>query len=156
MTQKILIAVDDSENSKRAVDFVSKSFSPDNKVTLFNVVIDTAALCNMDSPELIPLFKAQQSSFCLLEDKKRELVETALKKAKEVLISSGFSSEQITIKAEEKKQGIARDILQEAKQGYNLIVLGRKGITGIQDFFLGSVSQKVFNGAKDISVLIVN
>lgn len=104
MTQKILIAVDDSENSKRAVEFVAKHFSPDNQVTLFNVVIDTAALCDMDSPELTPLFKSQQASFCLLEDKKRELVETALKKAKEVLIASGFSSDQIIIKAEEKKK----------------------------------------------------
>ena len=49
MTQKILITVDDSENALRAVEFVAKSFSPQNKVTLFNVMLDTAALCEMDN-----------------------------------------------------------------------------------------------------------
>ena len=156
MTQKILIPIDDSENALRAVEFVAKSFSNDNQITLFNVMIDTAALCNMNSPELTPLFKSQQSSFCLLEDKKRELVDAALTKAKDMLSEAGFPSEQITIKIEEKKEGVARDILQEAKQGYDLIALGRRGISGIQEFFLGSVSQKVFHEAKDISVLIVN
>jgi len=51
---------------------------------------------------------------------------------------------------------VARDILKEAGNGYDLIVIGRRGISGIREFFLGSVSQKVFSGAKDISVLIVN
>jgi len=156
MAQKILIAIDDSENAIRAVEFVTRSFSPNNQITLFNVMIDTAALCKMDSPELIPLFKSQQTSFCVLEEKKRELVEASLKKAKEILTAAGFPEDNITIKIEEKEQGVARDILQEAKQGYDLIVLGRRGISGIQEFFLGSVSQKVFHGAKDISVLIIN
>jgi len=156
MTQKILISIDDSENALRAVEFVANSFSKDNKVTLLNVMLDTAALCDMDSPELTPLFKAQQTSFCTLEDKKRELVNSAVKKAKEILTAAGFAKENITTKVENKKRGVARDILDESKKGYDLIVIGRLGVSGFKDFFLGSVSNKVFNGAKDISVLIVN
>ncbi len=156
MTQKILIAIDDSDNALRAAKFVAGHFSRENRVTLLNVMLDTAALCNMDSPELIPLFKSQQTSFCSLEDKKRELVEQAMEKAKETLLSSGFTSENVTIKIENKKHSVARDILAEAEDGYDLIVLGRRGISGLKEFFLGSTSQKVFQGAKEISVLIVN
>ncbi|MFZ1983205.1 MAG: universal stress protein [Desulfatitalea sp.] len=156
MPQKILIAIDDSENAQRAVQFVAKSFSTDNKVTLFSVVPDTAALCKMDSPELTPLFKTHQASFCVLEDKKRELVKAALKKAKETLVAAGFSADRIAVKLEDKKHGVARDILAESSKGYDLIIMGRRGISGIKEFFLGSTSQKVFNGARDISVLIVN
>lgn len=156
MAQKILIAIDDSENAQRAVAFVAKSFSADNQILLLNIMIDSAALCKMDSPELIPLFKSQQTSFCTLEDKKRELVNAAMKKAKEILLAAGFSQDRVKAKVEEKNKGIARDILTEAEKGYDLIVLGRRGISGIKEFFLGSITQKVFNGAGDISVLIVN
>lgn len=156
MAQNILIAMDDSENAQRAVAFVAKSFSTQNTITLFSVMMDTATLCNMESPELTPLFKAQQSSFCALEDKKRELVNEAMKKAQKLLISSGFAENNIRIKIANKKRGVARDILEEAENGYDLIVMGRRGLTGVKEFFLGSTSQKVFTGAKEISVLIIN
>jgi nucleotide-binding universal stress UspA family protein len=156
MAQKILIAMDESDNALRAVEFVAKSFSTANSVTLFSVLIDSASLCKMDSPELIPLFKSQQSSFCLLESKKRELVTQAMQKGKDVLMEAGFPAENIQVKTECKKSGVARDILSEAGNGYDVVVMGRRGISGIREFFLGSTSQKVFSGAKEISVLIVN
>ncbi|MBR9981718.1 MAG: universal stress protein [Desulfatitalea sp.] len=155
MAKKILIPIDDSENALRAVAFVSSSFARDNQVTLLNVMIDTATLCNMESPELIPLFKVQQATFCALEDKKRELVKDAMQQAKEALMAAGFSADNISIKIQDKQSGVARDILNEAEKGYDLIVIGRRGMSGIKEFFMGSISQKVLNGAKDISVLIV-
>ena len=156
MAQKILIALDDSDNALRAVDLVARSFSAENFVVLFNVMLDTEALCKMDSPELTPLFRSQQSNFCALEDKKRELVNAAIQKAKDTLLAAGFSPDHIEIKVENKNRGVSRDILAEAEDGYDIIVLGRRGLSGLKEFFLGSVSQKVFNSAKDISVLIAN
>jgi nucleotide-binding universal stress UspA family protein len=85
MANKILVAIDDSENAMRAVEFVANSFTADNQITLFNVVQDTAVMCEMNSPELTPYFTSQQSSFCLLEEKKKELVITALEKSKKIL-----------------------------------------------------------------------
>jgi nucleotide-binding universal stress UspA family protein len=156
MAQKILIAIDESENAHRSAELVAKSFSPDTRVTLFNVMLDTAAICNMNSPELIPLFKSQQSNFCALESKKRELVNAALERAKELFVKSGFSADRVVVKIEDRKRGVARDILAEAGKGYDLVVIGRRGLSSIKEFFLGSTSQKVLNGARDISVLIVN
>lgn len=156
MAPKILVALDDSENALRAVDFIAQSFDHESIITLFNVITDTASICDMDSPELIPYFKAQQSNFCLLEDKKKELVNEALQRAKDTLLRAGFKEKNINIKAEVKKKGVARDIVREAVSGHNLIVVGRRGVSGIKDFLLGSISQKVLNIAKDVSILIVN
>jgi len=156
MDDKILVALDDSENAMRAVEYIAKYFAKDSKITLFNIAQDTAALCDMNSPALTPYFKSQQSAFCTLEDKKKSLVNSALQKAREKLISAGFEEKNIIIKAETKKKGVARDIVKEAKSGYITIVLGRRGQSGIKDFILGSVSHKVFQLAKDISVLVVN
>ena len=156
MEKKILLAIDDSENARRAVEFVAIFFAPNNKITLFNVIPDTAALCAMNSPELTPYFTSQQSSFCLLEEKKKKLVNEAMQKAKRILLDAKFEEKNITIKSEIKKRGIARDIIREAKSGYNVVVMGKRGLSGIKEFILGSVTQKVFNTAKDISVLVVD
>ncbi|MEJ2038920.1 MAG: universal stress protein, partial [Desulfosarcinaceae bacterium] len=121
MAQNILLAMDDSENAHRAVGFVARTFSRDNKVTLLNVMLDTASLCKMDSPELTPLFKSQQADFCALEDKKRELVEQAMHRAKQTLMDAGFTEENITIKVENRNRGVARDIIVESAKGYDLI-----------------------------------
>jgi nucleotide-binding universal stress UspA family protein len=110
----------------------------------------------MNSPELTPYFISQQSSFCLLEEKKRELVNEATNKAKEILLEAGFEAKNIATKSEIKKSGVARDIVNEAKSGYSVIVMGRRGLSGIKDFILGSVSHKVFNAAKEVSILVVN
>jgi len=34
--------------------------------------------------------------------------------------------------------------------------MGRRGLAGIAEFFIGSVSQKVLHGTKDLSVILVS
>jgi len=156
MGLNMLVAFDDSDNAMRAIEFIVKTFNPDSRVTLYYVVQDSIALCDMNSPELTPYFLTQQSAFCALEEKKKELINEAMRKAKALLIGSGFKENNVEMKIEKKKGGVARDIINEAHSGYDLIVIGRRGLSGIMEFILGSVSQKVLQSAKDVSVLIVN
>ena len=156
MGQKILVSFDDSENAMRAVEFIATSFTKEQEITLFSVLPDTAAICDMNSPSLTPYFISKQTEFCALEDQKKELVNEALQKAKELLLNVGFEKKNITIKVGTKKKGVVRDIINEANSGYDTIVLGRRGLSGIKDFILGSVSQKVLHLAKDISVILVD
>jgi len=156
MSQKVMIAFDDSENALRAVEYAAKVLAKDCRVTLFSVVQDTASICDLQSPELTPYFKSQQDSFCLLEQKKHELLSVAQAKAKAMLVANGFPEDHIRMKTEAKKRGIARDISTEAHMGYDLLVVGRRGLSGIKEFFMGSVSQKVLGLAQDIPILIVS
>ena len=156
MGQKTLVSFDDSENAMRAVEFIATSFTKEQEITLFSVIPDTAAICDMNSPSLTPYFISKQTEFCILEDQKKELVNEALQKAKELLLKAGFEEKNITIKVETRKKGVVRDIINEANSGYDTIVLGRRGLSGIKDFILGSVSQKVLHLAKDISVILVD
>ena len=155
MDKRILVAFDDSENAIRTINFIISHFSVDCKVTIFSVLQDTAILCDMHSPELIPYFTSQQTNFCVLEDKKKELICNAQNEAKKRLIHAGFNDADITLITKKKEKGVARDIINEAKTGYDVVVLGRRGLSGIREFFLGSVSQKVIHAVKDVSVLIV-
>ena len=153
---KVLVTLDDSDNAARAVEYVSKNFSPDHEVTLFSVIPDTQMLCNINSPELTPYFWSQRNVFCSLEDKKKELIQAAADRAKDVLLKAGFKKEKITVKVQAKKKGIARDIVAESESGYETIVMGRRGLSGIKEFVMGSVSQKVLHSVKDVSVVIVS
>ena len=156
MDQKILVALNDSEIAGRTVDFISRTLSKDNHITLFCVLPDTASLCDMNSLELTPLFKTQQSNFCLLEEEKRKLMDTELHKAKAALIDHGFDPVQVDVKIGPKSAGIARDIVTEARMGYDIIVIGRRGQAGIKDYFLGSICHKVLHLAEETPVLIVS
>jgi len=156
MTEKILIAFDESENAMRAVRYVARHFAPSQAVTLMHVLQDTAALCDMQSPELTPLFRAQQASFCELENQKQKLVSEALNQARDVLVEAGFEPNRVVLKLEKKKRGVARDLVAEAQNGYGLVVIGRRGAAGIKEFFLGSITHKTLNLAGDLSILIVN
>lgn len=156
MEKKILIALDDSENAMRAVDYVGKFFNRDIDITLFSVLIDSSAICDMNSPELIPYFTSQQTVFCSLEDKKRELISKAQDNAKKHLLNQGFDTSLINSKIETNNRGVANDIIHEAQKGYDTVVMGRRGLSGLQEFLIGSVSQKVIHGVKNFSVILVN
>jgi nucleotide-binding universal stress UspA family protein len=156
MDQKILVAFDDSENAMRAVDFIAKNFKATGHVTLLSIIQDTESLCAMNSPELTPYFKSEQSNFCYLEEKKKELVQDAMERAKSILIGGVFSEKNIETKIQTKEHGIAQGIIKESQSGYDILAMGRRGVSGVKEFFLGSVSQKVFNHAKDISIVLVN
>lgn len=155
MGGKILVAFDDSENAMRAVEYIARTFTREHEITLFCVVPDTAALCDMNSPSLTPYFVEKQAIFCGLEDQKKELIDEAMQKAKELIMTAGFEEKNITLKVQTKKKGVVRDIIDEAHSGYDTIVLGRRGLSGIKEFILGSVSQKVLHLARDISVIVV-
>ena len=156
MNNRLLVAFDDSENAMRAVEFITNYFTTDHKITLFNVLPDSAVLCAMNSPELTPYFLSQKSSFCILENKKKELINEAMQKAEKKLINAGFDKKNIKVKVKNRRIGIARDLVAEAQSGYDVVVLGRRGLSGIKEFFIGSVSQKVLHSVKGVSVMIVD
>jgi nucleotide-binding universal stress UspA family protein len=156
MQKKILVALDDSENALRAVEFVSRTFTPDHEITLFSVLQDMTALYEHYSPELTPYFLTQRDAFTSIDDKKKDLIEEAAEKAKDLLLKAGFEEKNIILKIEQQKKGIARDIIDEASSGYDAIVMGRRGLSSFTGFILGSVSQKVLHSAKNISIVVVD
>ena len=155
MEKSVLLALDDSENSMMAVEEVARTFTQDHRITLFSVIQDTAVICDMYSPELTPYFMSEKNAFCALENKKRELLNQAQEKARKILLDAGFGEKNIRSKVETCRKGVARDIIEEAKSGYGVVVLGRRGLSGIKEFFLGSVSNKVVTTVKDVSVFVV-
>jgi len=156
MEQRILVAFDESENAMRAVDFICAHFTPQHKVTLFSVIPDSVALCSIGGPGLTPYFITQKDTFCEMEERKKALISEAMEAARGRLLKAGFEEGKIALRTVVQERGIARDILEEASTGYDMVVIGRRGLSGIQQFLMGSVSQKVLGGVGHIPVIIVN
>jgi nucleotide-binding universal stress UspA family protein len=157
MARKILLAVDESNHSVRAVRYVAETMPCNASVTMLSVVPDMAAACRLEGPSLVPIFKENREAFCSMEDTKRERIKEFMEKAKNGLVKAGFPAKNIRVKVRKKKKGVARDILAEAKEGgYDTIVVGRRGLSGVKEFFLGSVSQKVLQNAANITVVVVD
>lgn len=155
MTKKVLISVDDSENAMRAVAFAVSLLEKDAEITLFSVLQDYKSICDYNSPSLTPTFQRERAAFCAVEDQKKGLLENAVKEARRQFLTAGFAEDRVRTKVKPLEKGVARDIIKEADSGHDVVVVGKRGVSGASDFFFGSVSQKVLNGVKTASVLVV-
>jgi nucleotide-binding universal stress UspA family protein len=157
MERKCLIPVDRSMGSLRAVDYVAKNVNAEAAVTLLSVLPDPTPACGLDGPSLSPLFKETMKAFCATEAAMKSAVEGFMEEAKKTLVNAGFPSENVSIRLRKKKDSIARDILKEAALGrYDTLVMGRRGLSGVNKFLSGSVCDKVLRNAKDVSVVVVD
>ncbi|NVM22616.1 MAG: universal stress protein [Desulfobacterales bacterium] len=156
MSKKILIALDNSKNSLKAVKYVASSLRPTATVTMFSVLPEAMAACELGGPSH-PLLEANIETFCTIDEAKESAVQGFMEEAKKVLVKAGFPSKDVYIKVRKKKAGIARHILKEAQAGkYDTLVMGRRGLSGIKEFVFGSVSNKVLHLAKNFSIIIVD
>jgi len=74
MAKKILVAVDESKDSMKAVNYVARGMEKTGTVTLFSVLLEATAACGLDSPSLTPLFRDNRQAFCAIEDAKKDTV----------------------------------------------------------------------------------
>jgi nucleotide-binding universal stress UspA family protein len=157
MAKKILIAVDESKSSMKAVKYVARGMEKTGSVTLLSIIPDATAACGLDGASLTPLFRKNRKAFCAVEDAKKDKVKTFMNEAKQVLVKGGFSPKKVGIKIRKKKLGIARDIMKEAQLGkYTTLVIGRRGLSSIKQFFMGSVSNKIVQLSKNVSLVVVD
>jgi nucleotide-binding universal stress UspA family protein len=157
MPQKVLVAMDESENSMKAVDFVAKTFAAACRVALLSVLRPVDLLCEMDASALKGFLASHYPDYCREVDARKEAaLKSALSAARQRLIDAGFGAENVTVLLKTMRTDVALEIIEASRDGYDVIVLGRRGLSPVKGFFLGSVSQKVLNGANNIPVLIVN
>jgi nucleotide-binding universal stress UspA family protein len=150
-SNRVLIAVDSSENALRAVDHAGFMLGgTDCQITLFHTMRNLRRFVPQEvldeAPELEELWKSKAG----------EEIASYMKKAKKVLLEAGLREEQITTKVVDGSRSPANDILEEARgNGYGTIIMGRRGISGVQEFFMGSVTSKVLQNCNCMATWIV-
>jgi len=159
MAKKILIAMDESKNALKAVEYVADTVGKTKgvKITLYSVIPELPPIFLETAPSLHPIFKGKVGDLTALTVQKKTAIEKTMKNAKKTLVDAGIAAKNIIIKVEEKRIGIARDILKEAKEGqYDTIAIGRRGISGTKAFLFGSISNKVVQFARNCTVWVID
>jgi nucleotide-binding universal stress UspA family protein len=85
----------------------------------------------------------------------RTYAEGFLENAKNFMMKADVPENHVDALIQERQQGIARDIIAESRKGYDAVVVGRRGLSKLQDLFLGSVSQKIVETIKEIPVAVI-
>lgn len=146
-----LLAVDNSENALRAADHAGFMLSgTDAKVTIFHSKRD---LRRFIPQAVLDEFPEVQKYW---RHKAGEAISPFVQKAEEILAAAGLAEDRIATKVVDGSRSAAADILDEAQNsGTGTIFLGLRGYSGVKDFTMGSVTRKVLNQAKDMTVSIV-
>lgn len=150
VTGKILMALDTSENAIRALTFMAEHLTGQGiAIELFHVIRGRQD----DIPvELLDVLRPNERQ----EQIEREMVKV-FDRARSRLTEAGFSPDQIGTKIVTGRRSRAKNIMREAEEGdYGTIVLGRRGLSRVQDFFMGRVSDKVLQMARFHAVWLVN
>lgn len=150
-SRKMLIAVDTSESSRKAVN-VAAPFAADigAEVTLCHVVRKLfPGLGSLASPASEELEEALNKSL-------KSKIQSMFEEYGECLETAGVSPHKIQTVCSIGSVSRAADILSTARQGgYGTIVMGRRGISMVQEFLMGRVTNKILNGADEMTVWIV-
>ena len=159
MAQKILLAIDGSEPSLKAVRYVGETVAgcKEVKIVLFSVLPEIhKGLADILTGDFARLaFSQGMEHIKSLRFQKEKELKEAQEKAKEILINSGIPAGNIEMKLGRKKEGIARDIIREVESGdYDTVVVGRRGMG--RAFFMGSVSTKIVNNLRNCTVWVVD
>ncbi len=159
---RILLAIDDSEHSERALRYVGTLLREvrEAHVTLFHVLkpMPRELLEHGGSEDptvegrLAEELRQEQGDWVRTES----VIEyPILVKALEVFGKTGFPLDRVTLKFGHE-DNIAQNILDEARNGgFGTIVVSRHGATGLKRFFGGGITDQLLRDASGYTLWVV-
>lgn len=155
MEKKILLAVDGSQASERAADYIGLmegAMIRDLSVTIYHVMQPIPPFLRREGQKNPETYR----QVATLEKKYTNAANEVLDSVAQRLTRHGMAEGQIQRKAVPRTSDAARDILFEAEQGlYDAVVMGRRGLSKAQELFVGSVTNKIVQHASRLPVWIV-
>ncbi|MBW2199620.1 MAG: universal stress protein [Deltaproteobacteria bacterium] len=156
---KILVAMDSSDGAMRALEHVYNFLDKAHPHLLLLNVIRSFNDLQADKEQSSPLPSDNQ----LLEVAEKEMHKAKTEMSSifdhciRKLEQKGADLSRIETKIVTGAGSRAGTIVEEAQKGaYGTIVIGRRGLSKVQEFFMGRVCNKVLQLAKEMSVFIIN
>ena len=155
MEKKILIAVDASVYSSNTLHYLERLFANlvDIRFHLISVIPcrpSDAAKEWFDELELMNMLSKE-------EQKRYATAKRYIKKAVERLGRNGISPEYITTEVKISTTNPAAEVLNVARKGYfDALVIGRRGVSKLEELIMGSVSTTLLEKCRDVPIWIVD
>jgi len=155
MNKKILLVVDGSIHSIHAVTYAVRMSSVVQDLTyMLFYVQPTISQFLLDEAETDLKVRAELKRVIR---KNTEFARDVLEKHKTRMVGMGIAEQRIETATQQKVMGICKDILDCAQQGlYDAILVGRRGLSRIQQAFMGSTTAKLVEHSRVIPVWVVD
>ena len=155
MEKRLLVAVDASIYSSNTLHYLEQLFAhlDDVRFHLLSVITcnpSQAASEWLDELELLSTLSNE-------EQKHYASAKRYLKKAVDRLERNGISPDQVTTEVKISTTNPALEVLSVARKGlFDALVLGRRGVSKLEEFIMGSVSNTMFEKCHDVPIWIVD
>jgi len=155
MEKKLLIAVDGSVYSSNTLHYIEQLFANLADVRLHLVSVITCSPSEtarewLDEKELISTLRPE-------EQKKCSSANRFLRNAVDRLQRNGIGSDQVTTEVKISMTNPAAEVLNLARKGlFDALVLGRRGVSKLEELIMGSVSSTLFEKCRDVPIWIVD
>ncbi|MGO9018359.1 MAG: universal stress protein [Syntrophobacteraceae bacterium] len=148
--EKIIVGIDSSDGSMLAVEHLARIVrGVSKKILLLHVVRKVPEMNGLDGPEALR-FQEEREQRAVNE------IEPVFRKAFAKLQAAGILPGEISTKVITGATTRAGTILEEARSGgYGTIVVGRRGVSTVEEFDMGRVSNKLVQTAKDRALWVV-
>jgi nucleotide-binding universal stress UspA family protein len=155
--KKILVAFDGSNAAMQSVRYLSRvtAFAGD-RIVLYHVYSPVPEYYwDMEGYSNPEVYGDRLREALAWERQSKTIIEEKLAEAQRTLSDAGFQQNRVKLKIVERRVGFARDIIEEARGGYDLVVLGRKGTSEMAPAAFGGVAFKLLQKLDFLPMLLV-
>ncbi|MBW2663095.1 MAG: universal stress protein [Deltaproteobacteria bacterium] len=154
----ILMGIDGSPGSRDALNYIGLIFSdnPAAYVDLLHILPPVPPIFTEPGQDLRELQHIQKSA-AKFEKECRERAASSMEEAKNILTQHNVKEDNLRFLVRPRVTELPREFLSMEKGGiYDAIVLGRRGMSRIEELFLGSLTNNILQLAKKITVCVVD
>lgn len=155
MERKILVAVDGSSYSNNTLQYLGSLFAPvpEMKLHLLSVIACSSLPAGKEWLGELELMNILPSE----AQKRLRTAKTYMNTATARLEKLGIAAERVTTEVRLARIALADDILNQARQGlFDAVVIGRRGLSKLEELVMGSVSAALFEKAHDVPLWIID
>ena len=151
--RRILLTTDGSENALKTAAYLADLYggTADLEIAVLSVYPTVPPLYREES-----LNPAVRKQFAFWLKKREEDAQRFLEATARVLQKGGTKRSQIKTKQAQQVVGVARDIIREMdSQRFDSAVIGKKGMSWFDEYFLGSITSKLLEISEDHPLWVV-
>lgn len=151
MDKHFLLSISDDRSSSHNLLFANAFFT--NKEVLRLTLYYVSAAASVNSPAARDVLK--QHEFEKMSREEMARASDWLEESREWAIQHGFPEEKTDTKVQPQHFGTVQDIIQEGHKGlYDAVLLGRRGLSWIEQYFSPSVSRSILDSEVDFPLWV--
>lgn len=151
--KRLLLAVDGSDRALQTVRYAGEEAAfKGMHIVLFHVFnsIPEAYYDIEREPKSVKVVRQVRSWEALQKKSVRQYMDAA----RQMLLDAGHAETAVQVRIQNRKKGVARDIITEARNGYDAVLVRRRGATALTNIIVGSVTDKLLQKLTFMPILV--